>query len=221
MEHKARPFVPISFMRRKTAMSLGERFEWALVFATTKEESDGLATALSKLVTGTKALFEGNGLAVQHAQLREAEKGGKTSCRHVLLLTTSSAEMDALAERLEVQKLKPDATSGEKMNEIFLRADAASFDGYGKPGFYTPSEREHFVRVLVEGVLSTDARAKELLSTSGVVHFYKEFGNLKNVEDDSLIGLLLRAGVLEGAAPLHRGELQSIFNKLITVSPFK
>ena len=122
-------------------MSLGSRFEWALVFATAPDESDGLhaqkgGAAVSKLVVGVKALYEGNGLIVQHSQLREARKGGKaSSLRHVLLLTTSGAEMDALAERLEVKKLKPDALSGKKLPEIFLRADASSFSGYGEAGF--------------------------------------------------------------------------------------
>ena len=79
-----------------------------------------------------------------------------------------------------------------------------------QPLQYSPSEREHFVRVLAEGVLATSSFAKELV-----------VGDSKNVEDDSLLGLLVRAGIVEGAAPLHRGELKSIFNRLITLSPFK
>ena len=176
-------------------MTLGRRFEWAVVFSAVEDEKSELADALSRLVAGITLLYETNGLVVQHSALRKTQKGSHTSSiRHILLITSTSSEMDALAERLEVQKLKLDVRSGEKLNEIFLRSDASSFEGYGKPGFYSPSEREHFVRVLLEGVLSNSSLTQRLLSASGIQNFYKDI--LKLHHEDSLLGLLTSVGVV-------------------------
>jgi hypothetical protein len=177
------------------------RHEYLVAFAS----APGSAEGVQRLAVEVQRVLHESGVLCAEL-LQWSGAAADRGLGAALLVTTSAAQFDEQAEHDEIMKLtlKDDSISGAPRLEIFTRASASTFAGYGERHFFSAAERAHMVGSLLDTVRAADDLCRSCVVMAGLASGDRTLAAQQ--QHEPLLAALTRCGAVSAVCPLHAEE---------------